>query len=281
MPADRRGLPKQRESRGPMEAAPGVGVHAASAAPTRQRHEPARWASDAERAHLEKMVKDAVDGHCAVTGIHGLPGSGKSHLVETLVAQAGGFTIVHLPADAHDDLSDPVWSKAFERADALEPEWRQSKGQDAKSDQLRRSVANAIRATGRRTGAPGAARPRELLCGAAALGRPHRQRSARPRAGATASSSSHGVTNRTAPPWPSRRRFQRTAATPTVDQSAEYLTDASGPAGALGARGALRATGGNPAAMLGSLVPLRRAAARIGPVSRSCADRTRIGRSVG
>jgi DNA-binding SARP family transcriptional activator/tetratricopeptide (TPR) repeat protein len=205
-----------------------------------------------ECAHLEKMVKDAVDGHCAVTGIHGLPGSGKSHLVETLVAQAGGFTIVHLPADAHDDLSDPVWSKAFERADALEPELRQSKGQDAKSDPLRRSVANAIRATGRRTGAPvllvlencsAAQQPLADLIASAVLD---------PELGATAI---FIVTWRDEPDG-STLAFQTSFPTHrlrplTVDQSAEYLTRRIGAAPEPSVLGELwRATGGNPAAML-------------------------------
>ena len=189
-----------------------------------------------------------------------------------------------LPADAHDDLSDPVWSKAFERADALEPELRQSKGQDAKSDQLRRSVANAIRATGRRTGAPVLLDPRELLCGAAAAWPTSSPaQCSTPSSAPPQSSSSHGVTNPTAPPWPSRPSFPTHRLRPlTVDQSAEYLTRRIGAApepSVLG--GALARHGWQPGRdALGLLVPLRRAAARIGPVSRSCADRTRTGRSV-
>ena len=89
-------------------------------------------------------------------GLHGLPGSGKSHLVETLVAQAVGFTIVRLPVEGPDDSSrTPSVVEGFRAC--RRPRTRgasRPEGGDTKSDQLRRSVANAIRATGRRTGAP-------------------------------------------------------------------------------------------------------------------------------
>ena len=207
-----------------------------------------------ECAHLEKVVKDAIDGRCAVAGIHGLPGTGKSHLVEMLVAQAVGFTVVRLPVDPHDDGSDPMWSKAFERADALEPGDGKVGGGagDAKGDQLHRSVANAIRATGRRTGAPvllilenctATQQPLAELIAGAVLD---------PDLGATAV---FIVTWRDDPDGSSlsfRTSFPTHRLRPlTVDQSAEYLARRIGAAPEPSVLAELwRATGGNPAAML-------------------------------
>ncbi len=194
---------------------------------------------------------DAVNGRSAVTGIHGLAGSGKSHLVDILVAQAVGFTIIPLPVDP-DDLSDPVWTQAFERAGAIDPECRKPKGRDATSDQLRRSLVGAIRATGRRTGAPvlliledcrADQQPLAELVAGAVLD---------PELGATAifvvtwRDDPDGSTLSFETAFPTHRLRPL-----TVDQSAEYLSRRIGTAPEPSVLTELwRATGGNPAAML-------------------------------
>ena len=205
-----------------------------------------------ECAHLEKMITDAVNGHSAVTGIHGLPGSGKSHLVETLVAQATGFTIIRLPVDPGDTHSDPVWLQAFERAGSLEPEVAKAKERDPKSDQLRRSIVGAIRATGRRTAAPvllvlenctPEQQPLAELIASAVLD---------PELGATAifvltwRDNPDGTTLSFTQSFPTHRLRPL-----TVDQSAEYLARRIGVAPEPSVLSELwRSTGGNPAAML-------------------------------
>ncbi|HTU38400.1 MAG TPA: BTAD domain-containing putative transcriptional regulator [Acidimicrobiales bacterium] len=205
-----------------------------------------------ECAHLEKMVKDAINGRSAVTGIHGLPGSGKSHLVDVLVSLAAGFTIIPLPLDDDEDLNDPVWSKAFENLKALEPEHTKPKGRDGATDQLRRSFAGAIRATGRRTGAPVLIvledctedqQPLAELIAGAVLD---------PELGATAifvltwRDDPDGSTLSFETPFPTHRLRPL-----TVDQSAEYLSRRIGVAPEHSVLTELwRATGGIPAAML-------------------------------
>ncbi len=105
-----------------------------------------------ESAHLEKMIRDARAGRRGVVGIHGLPGSGKSHLVESMIAQAWGLAVVRLPMHSEVDVTDSAWVTAFERAETLGPD--RQKSTESQVDQLRLLVQNAIRATCRRAGTP-------------------------------------------------------------------------------------------------------------------------------
>jgi DNA-binding SARP family transcriptional activator len=105
-----------------------------------------------ESAHLEKMIREAREGRSAVVGLHGLPGSGKSHLVESMIAQAWGLTVVRLPVRSESDVADSAWVKAFQRAEALGSDCQASNG--SRVDQLQQSVENALRATCRRSGSP-------------------------------------------------------------------------------------------------------------------------------
>ena len=105
-----------------------------------------------ERAHLEKMLRDARAGHSAVTGIHGLAGSGKSYLVETMIAEASGFTVVRLPVTAGVDGPASDWRYAFQIAQDATGSAGQSAAEEA--DVVRQSFSAAIRSTSRNATGP-------------------------------------------------------------------------------------------------------------------------------
>ncbi len=205
-----------------------------------------------ERAHLEKTLRDARAGHSAVVGIHGLAGSGKSYLVETMVAEASGFTVVRLPVTAGDAGPMGLWHDAFELAEDLTAD-PVARLRDEEATQLRLAFTDAVRTTCRHTSNPA------LLvfedCQPARKGAAEALAAAvlRPELDVTAvlvltwRDNPDGTTLSFSEPSFPVHKLQAL----TLDQSADYLLQRVGklPDAAVMAE-LWRATGGNPAALL-------------------------------
>ncbi len=107
-----------------------------------------------EHAHLQQMIRDARAGRGSVAGIHGLPGSGKSFLLDSLVADATEFSIIRLPVPPDAGASLEPWRQLFQLAEDEERDAESSAGQSTDFGDLRQSAISAIHATCRQTAAP-------------------------------------------------------------------------------------------------------------------------------
>ena len=106
-----------------------------------------------ERAHLEKMLRDARAGRGGVIGIHGLAGSGKSYLVQSVLAEASGFTVVRLPVAVGVDGPAGDWRYAFQLAEDLAFS-APAEHEAEEADHLRQAFMAAIRSTSRHASSP-------------------------------------------------------------------------------------------------------------------------------
>ena len=108
-----------------------------------------------EHAHLQQMISDARAGRAGVAGIHGLPGSGKSFLLDAMVAQATEFTVIRLPVRANAPSELDPWREVFRLAgDEAGGDSSAPTPLPPSLDDLHRSVVSAIDATCTNAGAP-------------------------------------------------------------------------------------------------------------------------------
>ena len=87
-----------------------------------------------------------------MVGIHGLAGSGKSYLVENMVSQAAGFSVVRVPVTTGIEGPAADWRYAFQLSgDLVMPTGIEG---DDDTDPLRASFMGTLRATARYTSSP-------------------------------------------------------------------------------------------------------------------------------
>ena len=207
-----------------------------------------------ERAHLEKMLRDALAGYPAVTGIHGLVGSGKTSLVETMIAHAAGFSVVRLPPAAGIDEPNDLWRTAFEvfhehLSSATDPSGRREGG----TDSVHESIVTAVRAACRQGDLPALIVFEDCQSHQVAFAEALATAVLDPELGATAvlvvtwHDEPDGTSWTFARPDFPAHRLQPL----TLEQAADYLTERIGKRPESSVLSELwRGTGGNPAALL-------------------------------
>ena len=206
-----------------------------------------------ERAHLEKMLRDARAGFSAVTGIHGLPGSGKTSLVEAMIAQAAGFGVVRLPVTTGPGEPNDPWRTAFEVADQHLSSGREpAADRDDGGTTVRQAMVTALRATCRQGGVPALVVFEDCRRSEAPLVEALAAAVLDPELAATAvlvvtwRDTPDGATTFVRPDFPAHRLQPL-----TLEQGADYLTERIGKRPESSVLAELwRGTGGNPAALL-------------------------------
>lgn len=96
-----------------------------------------------ERARLESMISEARAGRSGVAAIHGLPGSGKTYLLDSAVGLAPDFRLVRLPVRSAGEQAGTEWLEFFQLAERELAQVAPPTG----FDHLKQSALAAIRAS--------------------------------------------------------------------------------------------------------------------------------------